>query len=78
MAREGFGSKGKCILLGCSCALRCSTARFVYGKKGNKVLHATARPGSAADTAQWIRTLAALAEDTGPVPSTHMVAHNHL
>ena len=26
----------------------------------------------------WLRTLAALAEDLGSVPSTHMVAYNHL
>ena len=28
--------------------------------------------------AQWLRALAALAEDTGSVPSTYMEAHIHL
>jgi hypothetical protein len=27
--------------------------------------------------AQWLRALAALAEDLGSIPSNHMVAHNH-
>ena len=27
---------------------------------------------------QWLRALVALAEDPGSVPSTHMVAYNHL
>lgn len=29
------------------------------------------------DMAQQLREFAALAEDPGPVPSTHMGAHNH-
>jgi hypothetical protein len=28
--------------------------------------------------AQWLRTLAALTEDLGLVPSAHMVVYNHL
>lgn len=27
---------------------------------------------------QWLRTLTALLEEPGSIPSTHMVAHNHL
>ena len=32
----------------------------------------------AGEKAQWLRALAALSEDPGSVPSTHMVANNHL
>jgi hypothetical protein len=28
--------------------------------------------------AQWLRALALLPEDSGLIPSTHMMAHNHL
>lgn len=31
----------------------------------------------ARETAQWLRELAALGEDLGLVPSTHMMAHDH-
>jgi hypothetical protein len=30
------------------------------------------------EVVQWLRTLVALAEDLGSVPSTHMVGYNHL
>lgn len=32
----------------------------------------------AGEMSQWIRALAALAVDTGSVPSIHMVVYNHL
>jgi hypothetical protein len=32
----------------------------------------------AGEMAQCLRALAALAEDLGPIPSNHMVAHNYL
>ena len=32
----------------------------------------------AGEMALWLTALAELAEDPGPVPSTHMAAHNHL
>lgn len=34
--------------------------------------------GEAGEVAQWLRALAALAEDMSLVHSTHVVAHNHL
>jgi hypothetical protein len=32
----------------------------------------------AGEMAPWLRASAVLAEDQGPIPSTYMVAHNHL
>lgn len=32
----------------------------------------------AEEMAQWVREYTALVEDSGLVPSTHTVAHNHL
>ena len=34
--------------------------------------------GSGGEMAQWFRTLVALPEDIGSIPSTHMTAHKHL
>jgi hypothetical protein len=30
------------------------------------------------EMAQWLKGLAALAEDLGSIPNTHLVVHNHL
>lgn len=35
-------------------------------------------PGFLKEVAPWLRALAALPEDLGSVPGTHMVAHKHL
>lgn len=32
----------------------------------------------AGEMSQWLRVLAAPAEDAGLIPNTHMVGHNHL
>jgi hypothetical protein len=32
----------------------------------------------AGEMTQWLGTLSALPENLGSIPSTHMVAHNHL
>jgi hypothetical protein len=34
--------------------------------------------GGTGEIAQWLRALGALPEGLGLIPSTHMVAHNHL
>jgi hypothetical protein len=34
--------------------------------------------GGAGEMAQWLRALAALAENSSSILNTHMVAHNHL
>ena len=38
----------------------------------------TKKEAVAGEMAQWIRALAALPEDPGSIPSTHMAAHNCL
>ena len=48
-------------------------------KHTNKISeHVPRYTGWAGETAQRLRALAALAEDLSLIPSTHMVAHNHL
>lgn len=50
-------------------------------KQANKprcVLLYPAHRTGAGEISQWLRTLIALSEDLRSIPSTHMVAHNHL
>lgn len=60
----------------------CILLNIGYYKKFNNVnlvVHAfTPSTQGAGAMAEWIQTLAALTEDPGSVPSTHMVAYNCL
>ena len=52
--------------------LSCRKSR---GMDGTRVLFSTLKmPKQAGEMAQWLRALAALPEDPGSVPSTHMTA----
>jgi hypothetical protein len=42
-----------------------------------KVIRFKSKPGTR-EMAQWLRALIALVKDLGSIPSTHIMAHNHL